>query len=143
MLPTMTYRTYTGWIQSGRHVRAGEKAQQFKVSPDGKTGVAVFGEDQTDPLTPEVDITDWELVPRAVWKAPKERKHQAKVRQHLKGVAVWCGNDTYVIDLLKRAGYGFDQRINRWVKTSKTVDEVVLAFQRQDVECTVEEAPPL
>lgn len=131
----MDYRTYVGWVQHGRNVRAGEKANHYLIGPTGQS-VAVFDEGQTDALD-EPDFTGWAMVTaeqrRALSKRPPS-KPKAKISEIPGGVAVWVGNQKTIIADLRKAGYVFNPRLYRWVGKGRTLNDVERALTARNIQ---------
>lgn len=116
----MANLSYTQWIEQGRNVKKGQRAENYLVSPDLTEAVAVFSEDQTEPYE-VIDTEGWELVPADKWqgikkaqKTPIKPKVIVDYMSSTDTTTVWCGNDKKAIGALQTAGYRFDMRVHRW-----------------------------
>lgn len=123
----MDFKTFSEWPQVGRSVCAGQKAKFYLVAPDRSGRIAVFSEDQTEPLD-LIDRTDWVLTPiEELEPAGKRRpgtKGFIKVDGVKFGATIWCGSDKECIALLKRRGWVYSGKLHRWFKSDADPLEV-------------------
>lgn len=128
--------TYTEWIEKGRNVIKGQRAAAYRVNPDLVEGVAVFSEDQTEPME-QINTEGWEEMSAEKWlgikKARKQGASKPKVivdyMDSTKTTTVWCGNNKKAINALQKAGYRFNMRIHRWTVVGRDPMQVVTGWE--------------
>lgn len=116
----MEYRSFREWNATGRAVRQGQQAQFYEVNPDTHEGIAVFAEDQTEPIgTPEPAARrGWDRVPAADYRANKQPRSgppRVLVEREADGTwTFWTGTNARLNKAFKQAGYQWDPRAWRW-----------------------------
>ena len=137
-------RTYREWLAEGRVPRQGQKAQHYRVSDDGQHGVALFAEEQTDPLNLDDPSKNWtRVVTVEEWRVLKKKptgKPKLKIRPHNDGVAIWVGSNKDLIAIMQQKGYRFDRVVNRWIKRPAdygTVLQTLREWGHADIEAEV------
>lgn len=139
-MDSTAFKTFTEWPQAGRSVCAGQRAKFYLVAPDGSSRVAVFSEDQTEPLDSR-DTTDWVLTPVEELDPPGKRKPGTKGFVKVGdakggGTTIWCGSDKALIKLLKSRGYRYSMKYHRWYKPD--ADPADVADKLEAAKYTVE-----
>jgi hypothetical protein len=123
-------RTYEGWATAGRVVMKGEKAEFFRVSPDGTQCRAVFAHGQTQ-LLEIIDEIWTTVVPASERPGQKVADPRPKVRVRFEGgmVGVWCGPNKTAIKQLQSHGYHYGRHTRRWQARRNDPEKVIAGLE--------------
>lgn len=124
-------KTYEGWMQVGRMVNKGEKAEHYLVSPDATQSRPMFREDQTK-ASEAMDGVWTTVVPAAERPMKKLKDTRPKLKMSHDGdtLAVWCGPNKPAIAGMKKSGFVFDKYSHRWRahRTAEQCEAAVRAY---------------
>lgn len=136
--------TYAGWQQDGRQVVSGAKAEHYGKTEDGNY-LALFHMNQTEELEP-VDWDSLEIltaIEREAQRSGKEPRVLVRLTADPSGfteLALWCGSNKKIIDMLKKNKWRYDGKRHRWIATRQTslIDEIIKAFTYYKVGVEIE-----